>query len=119
MTADVDHRETGHASGGCQCGSVRYRASMPVESANVCHCRMCQKAGGAPFMAFVSIPTTQVVWTRGEPTWFASSSIASRGFCRACGTVGCSDRTDDWIVRRSDPDCPHLTSRARGGPALE
>ncbi|WP_245572815.1 GFA family protein [Lichenihabitans psoromatis] len=37
-------------------------------------------------MAFVSIPTTQVMWTRGEPTWFASSSIASRGFCRACGT---------------------------------
>ena len=25
-------------------------------------------------------------WTKGEPAWFASSSLASRPFCDACGT---------------------------------
>ena len=28
--------------------------------ANICHCRMCQKAGGAPFMAFAGVPRDEV-----------------------------------------------------------
>ena len=32
------------ATGGCQCGAVRYRATAMLDNAHVCHCRMCQKA---------------------------------------------------------------------------
>ena len=73
-------------TGGCQCGAVRYRLEAEPTGANICHCRMCQKAGGAPFMAFGGVRVGQLIWTRGAPKMFASSSIAERGFCAECGT---------------------------------
>lgn len=73
-------------TGGCQCGAVRFAVRGPIDECNVCHCRMCQKAGGGPFMVFVNVPTTAVRWTGGRRAAFRSSSIAERGFCRDCGT---------------------------------
>lgn len=73
-------------TGGCQCGAVRYRLEAEPGGANICHCRMCQKAGGAPFMAFAGVPLKDFVVTHGEMTTFASSDIAERGFCALCGT---------------------------------
>ncbi len=71
--------------GGCQCGRVRYQAEEPRGRASVCYCRMCQKASGAPFMAFVRFPAHQVKWST-PPHVFASSNLVERGFCRDCGT---------------------------------
>src|SRR4051794_22851302 len=73
-------------TGGYQCGAVRYRLEVEPTGSNVCHCRMCQKAGGAPFMAFAGVKLAELVWTQGAPTLFASSDFAERGFCAACGT---------------------------------
>ena len=73
-------------SGGCQCGEVRYRLDAPPLRANICHCRMCQKAGAAPFMAFAAIPAEKFAVTNGAIATFASSDIAERGFCARCGT---------------------------------
>ena len=73
------------ATGGCQCGAVRYALSAAPE-ASICHCRMCQKAVGGPFAALASVARADLAWTRGAPTLFESSSLASRGFCRECGT---------------------------------
>jgi hypothetical protein len=47
---------------------------------------MCQKAGGAPFMAFAGVKNADLVFKRGAPSKFSSSEIAERGFCAACGT---------------------------------
>ncbi|MGA2793324.1 MAG: GFA family protein [Roseiarcus sp.] len=73
-------------AGGCQCGAVRYRLTAVPTRANICHCRMCQKAGGAPFMAFTGVKLANLAFTRGVPAKFSSSDIAERGFCAACGT---------------------------------
>jgi hypothetical protein len=73
-------------TGGCQCGAVRYALSAGPSGASICHCRMCQKAGGAPFMAFAGVPLADLKFTRGSPRIFASSDLAERGFCAACGT---------------------------------
>ena len=72
-------------TGGCQCGRIRYRADPPRDRSCVCYCRMCQKASGAPFMAFVRFPAAQVHWSQ-PPEVFASSNHVERGFCRDCGT---------------------------------
>ncbi len=73
-------------TGGCQCGAVRYAlASLPT-GAGVCHCRMCQKATGGPFMAAAGVARAEFAWTRGTPATFRSSSVAARDFCAACGT---------------------------------
>jgi hypothetical protein len=70
-------------SGGCQCGAVRFEASE-FGRASICHCRMCQKAFGGFFGALVTARDAR--WTRGTPSWFASSNAARRGFCKMCGT---------------------------------
>ncbi len=73
------------ATGGCQCGAVRY-ALHAEPASSICHCRMCQKAVGGPFAALAMVSPQDLTWTRGAPALFASSSMASRGFCAACGT---------------------------------
>ena len=72
-------------TGGCQCGAVRYALTARPTRPSVCHCRMCQRAGGAPFMAFGGVSLAEIEWT-GSPKIFASSTIAERGFCGECGT---------------------------------
>jgi hypothetical protein len=71
-------------TGGCQCGAVRYRLDAAPSGTHICHCRMCQKASGGPFMA--SVLTSSFVVTRGALSIFKSSDIAERGFCAGCGT---------------------------------
>ena len=73
-------------TGGCQCGAVRYALSATPTAADLCHCRMCQKATGGPFLAAAGVPPAHLAWTRGAPATFRSSSLAERGFCAACGT---------------------------------
>ncbi|PTM42349.1 GFA family protein [Bosea sp. 124] len=73
-------------TGGCQFGAVRYCLTRPPSKISVCFCRMCQKATGGYFGAFASSTIADVVWTKGEPSVFASSEAAERGFCPACGT---------------------------------
>lgn len=77
---------TKRLSGGCQCGAVRYAADVTLETAHLCHCRMCQKAAGNYFMALANAPLDTFTWTRGAPSHFYSSDMVRRGFCAACGT---------------------------------
>jgi hypothetical protein len=71
-------------TGGCQCGAVRFAIETPLNRASICHCRMCQKATGGPFM--VTVGGKNLRWTRGAPARFQSSNKVARGFCAACGT---------------------------------
>lgn len=73
-------------TGGCQCGAVRYAAHEPLHRVHYCHCRMCQRAMGNLFAALAGVHKDRLVWTKGQPKYFASSSLADRGFCGQCGT---------------------------------
>ncbi|MBV9522642.1 MAG: GFA family protein [Alphaproteobacteria bacterium] len=70
--------------GGCLCGAVRYKASG-LSGAGYCHCRMCQKASGAPVVAWSAAPIGSFAWTKGKPKEYRSSAKASRVFCAQCG----------------------------------
>lgn len=65
--------ETTTWSGGCQCGAVRLSASPDLENGHFCHCRMCQKAVGAPFAAHVGVAIETLTWTKGAASEFESS----------------------------------------------
>jgi hypothetical protein len=82
----VTETRTPIAEGGCQCGAVRYALYVTPQKPHACHCRMCQRAVGGLFAAFVGAPPADFAWTKGAPAIFASSNIANRGFCAACGT---------------------------------
>ncbi len=73
-------------TGGCQCGAVRFALYSEPVRIGVCHCRMCQKAAAAPFMALADVGLADFAWTRNPPATYRSSSRADRDFCATCGT---------------------------------
>lgn len=73
-------------TGGCQCGAVRFAIYAEPIRIGLCHCRMCQKAVGGPFISLADVKHEHFAWTRGTPSAFRSSSIAERDFCSECGT---------------------------------
>jgi hypothetical protein len=96
-------------SGGCQCGAVRYVLLAMPESACICHCRMCQKASGQPFMAFARTRSAGLQWTRGTPARFRSSNVVERGFCKDCGTpLTYQFRNDNVFVTLCSLDDPGI-----------
>ncbi|MEM9590007.1 MAG: GFA family protein [Pseudomonadota bacterium] len=85
--------QTPPATGGCQCGAVRYAIGR-LGKASICHCRMCQKAFGGLFAPLVE--AYDITWTRGERSIFQSSEKNWRGFCNKCGTP-LTYEYDGWI----------------------
>ena len=73
-------------TGGCLCGAVRFEERPTHRDGYYCHCRMCQLAVGNTRAAFINLRKDEVRWLAAEPTWYASSKIARRGFCGRCGT---------------------------------
>ena len=82
----TDWRDRPEATGGCQCGTVRYLIAAGPVRETVCGCRMCQRASGNFTSAFYEVDATRVTWTTAPPTTWASSDVADRGFCARCGT---------------------------------
>jgi hypothetical protein len=74
--------------GGCLCGEVRFEITLPVRFSAHCHCSMCRRAHGAPFVTWVGVPCEQLVLLAGEDSLvrFRSSGAASRRFCGRCGS---------------------------------
>ena len=75
-------------SGGCLCGTVRYRLECKPFDAGWCHCRTCQLNSGSPAMVFATVPLADYRFTEGETAVrrIASSSFGHRAFCGECGT---------------------------------
>jgi hypothetical protein len=71
--------------GGCLCGELRYTARRSPIDAGYCHCRLCQRSSGAPALAWASFPERAVVYVKGAPSIYRSSSHGQREFCGACG----------------------------------
>jgi len=73
--------------GGCFCNLVRYRITgTPLRILN-CHCTMCRRASGAPFVTWITVRARNFSFTKMRPIEFESSSKADRTFCDQCGTA--------------------------------
>jgi len=87
----------GAIEGGCLCGACRYSTDAQPINIRACHCRICQKATGAPFYARVLVPLDAVTIT-GPVGWHPSSPAVRRGFCTQCGTTLFSERASANVV---------------------
>jgi hypothetical protein len=76
----------GRFEGGCLCGDIRYRLLSAPFDAGYCHCRICQRASGAPFLAFATVPRSHFQIFQGEIVSYRSSEAGLRGICPKCGT---------------------------------
>ena len=72
--------------GGCFCGQVRYQVEGPEKFACFCHCASCQRAAGAPLVAWATYARATFQVTRGQMHWHHSSPGVTRGICRNCGS---------------------------------
>jgi len=73
--------------GGCLCGAVRYRVSGEAKVNDVCHCRSCRLAAGAPLVAWTVVRAADFAFAAGEPVSYPSSPGVTRTFCGVCGTT--------------------------------
>jgi len=73
-------------TGGCFCGHVRYRAGGAATDATCCHCSICRRTSGAPFVAWFTIPVASFQVVAGNPATHRSSVHGTRTFCPRCGT---------------------------------
>ena len=77
--------KTSRRSGSCLCGAVHITASKASNKVGACHCGMCRKWGGGPFM---EVDCGTDVTFKGEDNIkvYDSSAWAERGFCSKCGS---------------------------------
>lgn len=71
--------------GSCLCGAVKVLAGSDEKNLGACHCPMCRKWSGGPFMELEC--GSDVVFEGVENiTVFDSSEWAERAFCKICGS---------------------------------
>jgi hypothetical protein len=95
--------------GGCFCGDIRYRVSGPISHETCCHCSICRRSSGAPFVAWFTVPRSAVELTNGSPTEIRSSDHGKRSFCSRCGTpllFSSSHHPDEIDVTTCSLDAP-------------
>lgn len=111
-------------TGGCLCGRIRYEAGGAPYNATICHCTMCRRATGAPFVAWFSVPRSQFRLV-GQPRRFRSSSKATRSFCPECGSAltfeldEAVDEIDVTTASLDDPDRMPPADHTYAGDRLE
>lgn len=97
--------------GSCLCGAVNVSTTSMNNHIGACHCTMCRKWSGGPFLAVecggdVSFSGEEYIKT------YQSSQWAERGFCQKCGShlfyrlkqnnqyyipVAIFDHSENWV----------------------
>ena len=72
--------------GGCLCGAIRYRTTGAPLRTGICHCSQCRRETGSALPAFVTWPRDRFELLKGKPAGIRLSTIATREFCRDCGS---------------------------------
>jgi hypothetical protein len=110
--------------GGCFCGFVRYEADgQPFDLTN-CHCSICRRCSGAPFLPWFSVTMANFRFTAGQPATIRSSDHGTRGFCPTCGTqltftsTQFPDQIDVTICSLDDPESVRPRDDTRTSSAL-
>lgn len=73
-------------SGRCECGKVTFTVTHPRSSVTVCHCGQCRRTSGHLWASTRALRSDLEFHDDSGLEWYASSDIASRGFCRHCGS---------------------------------
>ena len=75
-------------SGACLCSAIAFEIDLPTKWIAHCHCSMCRRAHGAPFVTWVGLKAEQLRVTQGEDVVgrYASSPGVTRSFCTRCGS---------------------------------
>lgn len=70
--------------GGCRCGQVRFRVSVPPILTMACHCTGCQRMTSSAFSLSAAIPSEGFAVTAGEPVIGGLHGANRHFFCPHC-----------------------------------
>ena len=74
--------------GACYCGQLQFEYDGPSLWCAHCHCTMCRRSHGAPFVTWVGVDEKKFRLSKDSTLrWFESSADAKRGFCERCGST--------------------------------
>ncbi|KAI3320809.1 glutathione-dependent formaldehyde-activating enzyme [Xylariaceae sp. AK1471] len=106
-----------YVTGGCLCGSIRYRVDFPenhdfLRSSGSCQCTQCRRSTGSLFFASHTIPQDSLTFSASSTLKnFIATPGFQRGICTNCGSflywreeshqeieiaIGCID--PEWLV---------------------
>ncbi|MGK2913609.1 MAG: GFA family protein [Porticoccaceae bacterium] len=69
---------------------IKFGLFLPTGNFANCHCSMCRRTSGAPFVTWLVVPRDRFNYTQGAPAHLKSSERGDRYFCAQCGTpVAC------------------------------
>jgi hypothetical protein len=71
--------ESNTHTGGCTCGTVRYRMESDPLFVHCCHCHWCQRESGASFALNAMIEADRVTVLQGEPAAVRVPSNSGKG----------------------------------------
>ncbi|KAI0746820.1 Mss4-like protein [Daedaleopsis nitida] len=78
--------------GACFCGSVSYSVTGTPKLSAFCHCTLCQRLTGCPFVHTIHFPSSAVEWTHPAPHEERLDSYTvpnkpwkTRWRCKSCG----------------------------------
>lgn len=82
--------------GSCLCQEVKYEYSASINEVAICHCNLCKRAQGTPFVTNAPINLERFSFTQGSEfvKEYFSSQNKKRTFCSNCGSPFYSQRTD-------------------------
>ncbi len=96
------------ATGGCQCGAVRYEVVAPPRGLYVCHCLECRHQSASAFGISVRTDRAAFRVTQGQPkSWTRATDSGRRLRCWFC--PDCGSRL--W----HEPEQPGETVTVKGG----
>jgi len=72
--------------GGCFCGAIRFDVESPEQYACICYCESCQRAAGAPAVAWATYAKDAFEVRQGAIHRHHSSPGVTRGLCSSCGS---------------------------------
>lgn len=71
-------------TGGCLCRAIRFSCRPAEAGITACHCIQCRQWSGHVWAA-IAVSDLQITG-EDDLRWYRASDIASRGFCRVCGS---------------------------------
>ena len=74
--------------GQCLCGTIKYEVDTFGPKMGHCHCSMCRKFHGAPFVTLGEVDQSDFRWVQGEGDLksYVAQNGTTRRFCQHCGS---------------------------------